>query len=125
MLRGFNLQVADQGSLSDPFVVLWHRGKKLGQTKVKNNTLNPVWDQDGKSSTFTIEEFRTANDPLAVDVGGLQCRNPDFELVSETIVFVSMSFSSQLVLSQPFSWKHHLLHASCSMRSLHTLSRAR
>ena len=35
----------------------------------------------------------------------------DLERVSEPIVFVSMSFYFKLVLSQPFSLKHHLLDA--------------
>ncbi|KAJ1452692.1 C2 domain-containing protein [Pelagophyceae sp. CCMP2097] len=69
VLRAFNLQVADS-QLSDPFVVAWHRGVKVGQTRVKKNTLNPVWEHDGPSATFPLRHFRTADDAWGTDVGG-------------------------------------------------------
>ena len=52
VLRASRLRSADTFSLSDPFVQGWHRGKKVGTTKVKNDCLDPIWEDDGESATF-------------------------------------------------------------------------
>ena len=61
---------------------------------------------------------------LEVDPTAKPCRtrfgSADLELVSEPIVFVSMTFYSKRAASQPFSWKRHLLDAL-----EHMLSRVR
>ena len=43
IVRAQNLKQCDTFSLSDPFVVGYHGGEKIGQTKIVNDTLSPIW----------------------------------------------------------------------------------
>ena len=43
IVRAQNLKQCDTFSLSDPFVVGYHGGEKIGQTKIINDTLSPIW----------------------------------------------------------------------------------
>ena len=36
----------DRNGASDPYIIAAHAGKILFKTKVKKNTLNPVWDEN-------------------------------------------------------------------------------
>ena len=72
VIRAMHVKKADAFSLSDPFVVGFSNGKKIGQTRTKNNTLNPCWEGDGPASTFRILKVRTADiDAFPVGLGGL------------------------------------------------------
>ena len=70
ILRASNLKQADAFSLSDPFVVGWWCGSRVGKTDVKSNTLNPRWDDDA-SATFRLQHVRTVNDELPISLGGV------------------------------------------------------
>ena len=57
IVRAQNLKQCDTFSLSDPFVVGYHGGEKIGQTKIINDTLSPIWRARGVPSccgVFTL-----------------------------------------------------------------------
>ena len=63
------MKQCDTFSLSDPFVVGYHGGEKIGTTKIINDTLSPIWPRD-ESSTFRLEKLRTCQDKWSENAGG-------------------------------------------------------
>ena len=74
ILSGRNLRAADIGVLtkgkSDPYVTVYatrdHKDEKVGSTKVKSATLNPVWDPDCLKVTFALTDEHFQGLKLAV-----------------------------------------------------------
>ena len=63
IVRAQNLKQCDTFSLSDPFVVGYHGGEKIGTTSIVNDTLSPIWSatQRGKalqSGAYAIDARR-------------------------------------------------------------------
>ena len=83
------------------------------------DSLLPFPRGEGLSATYAGFSWRLRVKEIELRVRRSAETN-DFELVSEPIVFISMSFYSKLVLSQSNSWKYHLLDVL-----EHKLSRAR
>ena len=54
IVRAQNLKQCDTFSLSDPFVVGYHGGEKIGQTKIINDTLSPIWRALGVERRFNL-----------------------------------------------------------------------
>lgn len=69
IIRAQNLKQCDTFSLSDPFVVGYHGGEKIGTTKIINDTLSPIWPRDA-SSTFRVEHLRTCAGRYSNHAGG-------------------------------------------------------
>ena len=70
VLEAFGLAKADRFGKSDPFAVLSLNGERIGKTKVRSDTMEPIWD-DG----FVIEVPRGEHDlaKFIIEVSGAIC----------------------------------------------------
>eukprot|EP01098_Paradermamoeba_levis_P010118 TRINITY_DN4234_c2_g1_i1.p1 TRINITY_DN4234_c2_g1~~TRINITY_DN4234_c2_g1_i1.p1 ORF type:complete len:168 (-),score=56.70 TRINITY_DN4234_c2_g1_i1:4-507(-) len=59
-LQGYDLISCDSNGLSDPYIILKLNGEQTKKTKVKPETLNPVWDDVISFYAFTLDllEFK-------------------------------------------------------------------